>query len=334
MGCTSSSVEGGTQAPTFEEAQAHIKKQMRSGIASNFPFSSAEEALANLHFNNGLQSSREVIQRSPEGCYQRTEKLLACVHACTHQNEYVQQDVDALVELVDALLAKGGDVNLIGNKAPWKGLAPLHIIATQSRAHPGICLALAKTLIQQPSLDVNLKTRTAEANTAAHIAALLAQDSLIDLLQPKADFLRITNAAGQTVREAQATGAARMEEEQTASAKKICEAAARGDTTVDLDKALGFLRAHGHNFASDGLQPASGMTLLGLAAAHGNLAKTFAALLRAGCDPAQMDSFGKLPIFYLSDRPHAYRTQIEELLSNHKMSPMPPPSPSSSAASR
>ena len=295
---------------------------MQESIAQKFSLTK-EEALQQLTFEKGIHFARDIISRSPPLCYQgdSREFLLQLVHCCLWNQEYLLLDTDSLTECIELMISKGADCNAHGSRegTAWLGQTPLHIVAAQSKTHPGIALALSRCLLKQSNLDANIVQRSGEANTAAHIAALSAQHALVSMLEPRCDF-SLTNAAGLTVHQAVAAGAAKKLDEQLAAAVKVVLEASKGSTTVDLTRALTLLKTHNSAALRSADIADSGMSILGICCAQGHLEEILGSLLRSGlCDANASDVSGNFPEAYLHDRPVAYRQKVEEMLARHRL---------------
>lgn len=329
MGCTNSSFDDETNPGSFHAAQSDIKRQMDANIAAANPITK-EQVYSKLDFSKGIQASKQIISRGPIDSFTNVvnfgrEFFLEAVDYCLSMT---LNDPENVAEMIQMMLDKGADPNTIGQySSPFKNLAAIHIVATKCLAHPSHAMAILNILVRYSGIDVNIKTKTADSDTAAHIIARHASEALLAILRKSGncDF-NVQNAAGQSVADCLQVGKARAIGEKVESAYHICIKAAKGDSTVDVEKAVSFLRNIDDALLNRAV-PESGMTLLGTAAAHGFYNKTFQILVEQGkCDPNLRDSHGKLPDYYLADRPEPYKSQIHSLLSKYREMPPAPPS--------
>jgi len=316
MGCGGSRQDVGNT--TFQLAESEIKLHLKQELAKANPLSRTQ-LCEKLKGNLNMRDLKEWCMRAVPGSFAREEggdtgiadsflRVVEFLLTCRDPDE------DGVKEIMESMLSKGADCNYSGEQ----GVAAIHFVAHHS-SHQHAA-QLLKILAQNTTCDLNLKSH-ADGETAAHELGRRANETLLDILikSGRCD-LQIRNNGGHTAQQMLEVGRTRVLAERVANAKAVCIKAASGDSTLNIERAIAFLRsAHAEGKCTDVLNAPldefDGVTILGLAAKQGNLPKTFSSLLTS-CDPNLRDASGKLPEDHLVGRPVEYVNQIKTLLLN------------------
>jgi len=128
-----------------------------------------------------------------------------------------------------------------------------------------------------------------------------------------------TNASGESISDAINVGTKLKNNQNILQARATLVAACKGDTAVNIERAIGILKRaeniDGIDYMNCSIEELDGMTLLGKAAQTGASLQTFLTLInQGGCDTTKKDRHKKIALDYLESRHSDHTRAIEQML--------------------